>query len=641
MVRGSRILRTLSLVVTGAALLATGLVPGPAAAPAEAASSPPWVNLASYMVIDADTGVILGDKAPHAQYPPASTMKVLTADTLMPRLDPAATVVPAAADFRAEPDGSAVGMTAGVTYSVEDLWHAVFLVSGNDAIAELSHLAGGQSTTLGLMRSEARSLGAYDTVVGDADGYDLPGMVTSAYDLALFARAGMAMSQFRGDWSLRSATFPEPGGHTRTLNSEDPMLLHYPGMVGGKGGITTNAGHTYVGVASRGGHTLIVTGMHGDTDIWDQVTALLNWGFAVDGETSGVGRLKPLTAAPATTAPVTTPSPTVVASTAATSAVSASSVATTSSPASATPASPSPVALPTTIAAADAGAGARSGGGAAVGWVLAAVVLAAAGAAVAVGRMRGRVAVAGAADAGAADAAAADAGAAADAAANSEPFVEDSARDADPAPAESSGDEPADVLSDATEDQSEGADADGDGEPIADAGDAAESESEPEPDSAALGVDAALMAGDPAAEAAEAADLEAESTEAVPDPEVAASLEPAADPGEPEAADSDAEAPPAEPAEPDAGPQLEPALDSEPDRAPESEPASDLESVSESGSQSESESAPRDEDDPAPQSEPRGEFEQESEPEPASEADPTPEPEPASEPDPEPDRDSD
>ena len=82
-------------------------------------------------------------------------------------------------------------MTAGVTYSVADLWRATFLESANDAVAELAHLSGGLSATVAAMQQEARSLGAHDTTVVDADGYDQDGQLTSAYDLALFARAGL------------------------------------------------------------------------------------------------------------------------------------------------------------------------------------------------------------------------------------------------------------------------------------------------------------------------------------------------------------------------------------------------------------------------------------------------------------------
>ena len=71
-------------VVGGADLDATGVVvtltPG--------AAAPPTVPDVSYVVADMDTGEVLAAKSPHAWLRPASTLKTLTALTLIPRLDP-------------------------------------------------------------------------------------------------------------------------------------------------------------------------------------------------------------------------------------------------------------------------------------------------------------------------------------------------------------------------------------------------------------------------------------------------------------------------------------------------------------------------------------------------------------------------
>ena len=292
------------LLAVSVAALATGLVvaPGLVAASASASASasvsalasvpsPPSADVASYMIVDYDTGQILAEQSPHRTLYPASTLKVLTADTLIPQLNASREVTPQAADFAAEPDGSVVGMTAGVTYSIADLWRATFVESANDAVAELVHLSGGLNATVSAMQQEARSLGARDTTVVDADGYDQDGQLTSAYDLALFARAGLHLSAFRAYCDLKQTTFPGPKGTTLTLKSHDPMVLGYPGMIGIKGGLTTKAGHTYVGAATRNGHTIIETMMLGGTDVFDQAAKLMDWAFAADGKVTPVGTL--------------------------------------------------------------------------------------------------------------------------------------------------------------------------------------------------------------------------------------------------------------------------------------------------------------------------------------------------------------
>ena len=55
--------------------------PGPGATPL------PDVPASAWVIADLDTGAILAAKAPHVPRPPASTLKTLTALTLIPRLD--------------------------------------------------------------------------------------------------------------------------------------------------------------------------------------------------------------------------------------------------------------------------------------------------------------------------------------------------------------------------------------------------------------------------------------------------------------------------------------------------------------------------------------------------------------------------
>src|SRR3954466_5693728 len=98
---------------------------------AGAPALPRGLTAASWLVADADTGEVLAARAPHAQHLPASTLKVLTAVTLMPRLDPA-TVVRAGYDDAAV-DGSKVGLVRGMRCSVDTLFASMLVVSANDA----------------------------------------------------------------------------------------------------------------------------------------------------------------------------------------------------------------------------------------------------------------------------------------------------------------------------------------------------------------------------------------------------------------------------------------------------------------------------------------------------------------------------
>ena len=96
----------------------------------------PKIGAASYLLADLTTGEVLAAKDPHGRLRPASTLKILTALTLLPELDPAAVYTAQWEDANAE--GSRAGLVPDATYTVHNLFQALFLVSGNDAASALA-----------------------------------------------------------------------------------------------------------------------------------------------------------------------------------------------------------------------------------------------------------------------------------------------------------------------------------------------------------------------------------------------------------------------------------------------------------------------------------------------------------------------
>ncbi|WP_329180911.1 D-alanyl-D-alanine carboxypeptidase family protein [Streptomyces sp. NBC_01477] len=269
---------------------------------------PSGISALSWTVSDARTGQVLAAKNAHRRLPPASTLKTLFAVTVLPRFpaDQAHTVTDH--DLTGIGAGSSmVGVQAGQTYTVADLWRGVFLASGNDAVHVLAHMNGSVSQTVAQMQAKARMLGADDTHVVSPDGYDNPGQVSSAYDLALFARAGLGNRDFAAYASTASAQFP--GGYdahgvfvksfgiqnTNRLLTGAGGVHPYEGLIGVKNGYTSNAGNTLVAAATRQGRTLIVTVMNPQSGVpqavYTEAGKLLDWGFAAAGHTASVGTL--------------------------------------------------------------------------------------------------------------------------------------------------------------------------------------------------------------------------------------------------------------------------------------------------------------------------------------------------------------
>ena len=191
-----------ALSVGGPALASMGIVVDrPAGVPA-----PPRVRDVSWLIADADTGAVLAAKAAHARLLPASTAKVLTALTLLPRIDPTARHTTTAAEAGA--DGTRVGLVPGMSYTAHQLFLALLMASANDAAYALADMFGGHATTLAEMNALAAALGAHDTAIGDPAGLDAPGQTSSAYDLALLGRAALQNRDFRAYSTTRTARFP-------------------------------------------------------------------------------------------------------------------------------------------------------------------------------------------------------------------------------------------------------------------------------------------------------------------------------------------------------------------------------------------------------------------------------------------------
>lgn len=271
-------------------------VSGAVVVDAPGAPAPPAPPSESWLLADLDTGAVLATRNAHEQLPPASTLKTLTALTLLPKLDPHQLYTATHDDANAE--GSKVGVVPGATYTVDQLWLGLFLPSGNDAAHALAAVGGGLDTTIAAMAAQARHLQAKDTVPKSPSGLDTPGQVSSAYDLALIARAGLQLPSFAHYASTLRAQFPgkpsaTPGAPRPTyeIQNQNKLLWNYDGALGVKTGYTTIARNTFVGAATRNGHRLVVTIMKDKAGTWKHAAALLDWGFANLDRAHPVGTL--------------------------------------------------------------------------------------------------------------------------------------------------------------------------------------------------------------------------------------------------------------------------------------------------------------------------------------------------------------
>ncbi|HYO86125.1 MAG TPA: serine hydrolase [Dermatophilaceae bacterium] len=270
--------------------------PGLAVNLAAGVPAPPALAAACYLLADLDSGDVVLAKCAHAKGLPASTMKVLTALALVPRLDPARVVLAAHDD--AAVDGTKVGLQPGYGYTVDQLTGAMLIGSANDAANALARANGGMAATAVQMNEVAAGLGARDTLAVNTSGLDASGQTTSVYDLALIGRAALADPVVAG--YVRSVRRDLPGHRIRgkpgaratyEVSNHNDLLFSCPGTIGVKNGFTNAAGHTLIAAVRRGtrGYLLSYLGM-AKRD-WKTPAALMEWAFAHGSQVSPIGRL--------------------------------------------------------------------------------------------------------------------------------------------------------------------------------------------------------------------------------------------------------------------------------------------------------------------------------------------------------------
>jgi D-alanyl-D-alanine carboxypeptidase (penicillin-binding protein 5/6) len=252
--------------------------------PAAPAAAPPLIHALAGILMDVDTGTILWQHDAHAELPPASTTKVLTALVALENFKPAQRVTVTAAALHQDWDESKMGLKAGETLTVQELLTGMLLVSGNDAATAIAVDTVGMERFVAAMNAQVAALGLHDSHFTGTVGLEGAGHYTSAYDLAAISAAAVRnYPDFRDIVAMRSADLAATADHPEfVLDSINTLLGMYPAAVGIKPGWTAAAGYCEVGMAVRDGHRLISVLLNAPYS-FSQSRHLLDWGFVQEG----------------------------------------------------------------------------------------------------------------------------------------------------------------------------------------------------------------------------------------------------------------------------------------------------------------------------------------------------------------------
>lgn len=280
----------------------------PAAGSAQGIEQPDIVATRA-IVVNASTGDILLDKGAGEPVAMASLTKLFTAFVAIETTPLERQLTVSDYDLVGE---ASMGVSAGEVLSFQTLLHGMLLPSGNDAAMAIARNLGSQSgdsdsqaTERFIDRANARlaTLGLHNTHLVNPHGLDTDGHISSARDIAALTLYALDHEPTFGA-VLHTAEY-EAEGHS--ITNTNRLIGVYDGLIGGKTGVTDNAGYCLMQVAERDGQRIIAVLLGSTPDAWyDDAEALLDFGFAataVPGAATRYGQINfssaPMIAVPA------------------------------------------------------------------------------------------------------------------------------------------------------------------------------------------------------------------------------------------------------------------------------------------------------------------------------------------------------
>lgn len=239
----------------------------------------PEVSARAAVLIEAETGTVLYARHEHDRRGPASTTKIMTGILALERGDLRERV--AVGRRPAWIEGSSIGLRPGQVLTLEQLLYGLMMESGNDAaVAIAEHLAGSESRFVQQMNLRAQALGCWNTSFADPHGLSRTGEghYTTAFDLALMARRGLAIPEFSRVVRSRVKSVEQEGLPTWYFRNTNRLLWSFEGADGVKTGTTSEAGYCLVASADRGGFRLIAVVLD-SANRWRDAAALLEYGY--------------------------------------------------------------------------------------------------------------------------------------------------------------------------------------------------------------------------------------------------------------------------------------------------------------------------------------------------------------------------
>ncbi|KAA0544637.1 D-alanyl-D-alanine carboxypeptidase [Bacillus sp. BGMRC 2118] len=245
------------------------------------------------LLIDDKTGEVVYSKNEDKKLFPASTTKILTALVALKYGNINDQITVGNEVQQKTPGESTAWLTAGKTFTLQELLAGLMLPSGNDAARTIAVYIGKKEMNdmtiheqeaidyfSELMNKEAKKLGATRSHFMNPHGLHHPNHYSTAHDLGIIAREAMDNEDFKA--LVSQPTFSNPTltyeNKNQLVNPESPY--HLEGANGIKTGYTDEAGYCLVSSAEHNGKKLIAVVLKSTKqDVWNDSISLLTNGF--------------------------------------------------------------------------------------------------------------------------------------------------------------------------------------------------------------------------------------------------------------------------------------------------------------------------------------------------------------------------
>ncbi len=264
----------------------TAIAPALANPPPIAGPTTPQVHSKYAVLVDVATGKVLWGRNADAPRAIASTTKIMTAILLLERGRLTDDVV-GPPGIQSLPESS-LHLRTGERIPLRDLLYAMLLRSANDtAVAGADYLCGSVPAFAAQMNLKAKEIGTTHTHFVTPNGLSAPGHYSSAADLAKIASYAVTRLPL-----FNTIVKTQKYKVTRSIDTKDvwvrntatTYLKFFPGADGIKTGYIHQAGHCFVGSATRtdaqGRPWRMIAVALDSPSCREDVMSLLNYGFA-------------------------------------------------------------------------------------------------------------------------------------------------------------------------------------------------------------------------------------------------------------------------------------------------------------------------------------------------------------------------